>query len=209
MTGSEWATNDKFCLKINLSGQTNAGTSGQPCPELWNVFDANQGHSAIIEEIDDSAYSLNSIAITSDLSVGRAGQYFKAITRKGKVHIVKTGISMSEIGFTSVALGDESKTTAFADQQAATLYGHLHKIRNLQADAVPVYWDEIQKDGTFVRFWGIISNVNETRGTGGPKAIMNYTFTLIVKDIALIKNNGLLMTDRFPLGGLKYERDYS
>ena len=209
MTGSEWATNDKFCLKINLSGQTNAGTSGNPCPELWNIFDANQGHSAIIEEVDDSAYSLNSIAITSDLSVGRAGQYFKAITRKGKVHIVKTGISMSEIGFTSVALGDESKTTAFADQQAATLYGHLHKIRNLQADAVPVYWDEIQKDGTFVRFWGIISNVNETRGTGGPKAIMNYTFTLIVKDIALIKNNGLLMTDRFPLGGLKYERDYS
>ena len=209
MTGSEWATNDKFCLKINLSGQTNAGTSGQPCPELWNIFDANQGHSAIIEEIDDSAYSLNSIAITSDLSIGRTGQYFKAITRKGKVHIVKTGISMSEIGFTSVALGDESKSTAFADQQAATLYGHLHKIRNLQADAVPVYWDEIQKDGTFVRFWGIISNVNETRGTGGPKAIMNYTFTLIVKDIALIKNNGLLMTDRFPLGGLKYERDYS
>tara|TARA_B100001094_G_scaffold219532_1_gene213634 strand:+ start:5862 stop:8864 length:3003 start_codon:yes stop_codon:yes gene_type:complete len=209
MTGSEWATNDKFCLKINLSGQTNDGASGNPCPELWNIFDANQGHSAIIEEVDDSAYSLNSIAITSDLSVGRGGQYFKAITRKGKVHIVKTGISMSEIGFSSVALGDESKTTAFADQQAATLYGHLHKVRNLQADAVPVYWDEIQKDGTFVRFWGIISNVNETRGTGGPKAIMNYTFTLIVKDIALIKNNGLLMTDRFPLGGLKYERDYS
>ena len=81
MTGSEWATNDKFCLKINLSGQTNAGTSGNPCPELWNIFDANQGHSAIIEEVDDSAYSLNSIAITSDLSVGRVGLYFKAITR--------------------------------------------------------------------------------------------------------------------------------
>ena len=209
MTGSEWATNDKFCLKINLSGQTNDGASGNPCPELWNIFDANQGHSAIIEEIDDSAYTLNSLAITSDLSIGRAGQYFKTITRKGKVHVVKTGVSITEIGFSSVALGDEKSSTAFADHQADSLYGHLHKIRNLQADSVPVYWDEIQKDGTYVRFWGLITNVNETRTTGGPKAIMNYTFTMVVKDIALIKNNGLLMTDRFPLGGLKYERDYS
>ena len=209
MTGSSWATNDKFCLKINLSGVTNAGTSGNPCPELWNVFDANQGHSAIIEEIDDSAYTLNSLAITSDLSIGRAGQYFKTITRKGKVYVVKTGVTITEIGFSSVALGDEKSSTAFADHQADSLYGHLHKIRNLQADSVPVYWDEIQKDGTYVRFWGLITNVNETRTTGGPRAIMNYTFTMVVKDIALITNKGLLMTDRFPLGGLKYERDYS
>lgn len=72
-----------------------------------------------------------------------------------------------------------------------------------------MYWDEIQKDGTYVRFWGLITNVNETRTTGGPRAIVNYTFTMVVKDIALITNKGLLMTDRFPLGGLKYERDYS
>ena len=96
-----------------------------------------------------------------------------------------------------------------ATEGASTLYGHLHKIRNIQAESVPVYWDEPQKDGTFIRFWGIISNVNETRGTGGPRAVISYTFTLIIKDIALIKNDGILFTDRFPLGGLKYERDYS
>ena len=207
-TSTSFATNDKYLLKLTLSGTTLDGTPNNACPEINNVFDGNQGDSAIIKNVDDSAYNLNSIAITSDISVGRGGQYFKAITRKGKVHIVKTGISLTEIGFSSVALGDESTGTV-ATEGASTLYGHLHKIRNIQADAVPVYWDEPQKDGTFVRFWGIISNVNETRGVGGPRATMNYTFTLIVKDIALLQNNGMLMTDRFPLGGLKNDRDYS
>lgn len=207
-TSTSFATNDKYLLKLTLSGTTLDGTADNACPEINNVFDGNQGDSAIIKNVDDSAYNLNSLAITSDISVGRGGQYFKAITRKGKVHIVKTGISLTEIGFSSVALGDESTGTV-ATEGASTLYGHLHKIRNIQADAVPVYWDEPQKDGTFVRFWGIISNVNETRGVGGPRATMNYTFTLIVKDIALLQNNGMLMTDRFPLGGLKNDRDYS
>ena len=207
-TSTSFSTNDKYLLKLTLSGTTLDGSANNACPELWNIFDANQGDSAIVKEIDDSAYNLNSLQITSDLSVGRGGQYFKAISRKGNVTIVKTGIDITEIGFSSVALGDESSGTV-ATEGASTLYGHLHKIRNIQAESVPVYWDEPQKDGTFIRFWGIISNVNETRGTGGPRAVMSYTFTLIIKDIALIKNDGILFTDRFPLGGLKYERDYS
>jgi len=209
LTGSTWATNTKYVLKLTLSGATEDGTVGTPCPRLWNIFDATQGHGAIIKEVDDSAYNLNSLSITSDISVGREGQYFKAITRKGKVFVVKTGIEISEIGFSSVALGDEKASDPFDSAGPSTLYGHLHTLRKIQADSVPIYWDEPQKDGTFVRFWGIVSNLNETRGTGGPRAIMNYTFTLVVQKIALIQNTGLLMTGVFPLGGLKYERDYS
>ena len=208
-TSSSWATNAKYVLKLTLSGTTADGTVDNACPEIWNVFDATQGDSSIIKSVDDSAYNLNSLSITSDLSIGTGGQYFKSITRKGKVFVVKTGLEITEVGFSSVALGDESKSTAFGDQGPSTLYGHLHKIRNIQAEAVPVYWDEPQKDGTFVRMWGKITNVNETRGTGGPRAVMSYTFTLVVEKIALIKNNGLLMSDIYPLGGLKYERDYS
>lgn len=208
-TSSSWSTNDKYLLKLTLSGTTSAGTSGNPCPTLWNIFDGNQGHGVILEQNDDSAYNLNSLSITSDLSVGRAGQYFKAVTRKGKVYVVKTGVSMTEIGFSSVALGDEKGTSAFDDHGPSTLYGHLHKLRNIQAEAVDVYWDEPQKDGTFVRFWGKVTNVNETRGLGGPRAIKNYTFTLAVEKIALIKNTGILMTDIYPLGGVQNERDYS
>jgi len=209
LTSSSWATNDKYVLKITLSGTTSSGGSGHPCPEIWNVFDANQGHSAIIKSQDDSAYNLNTLAITSSISVGRRGQYFKAITHRGKVFVTKTGVGLTEVGFASVALGDESSSSAFDDHGPSTLYGHLHKIRKIQAEAVPVYWDEPQKDGTFVRLWGTVSNVNETRETGGPRATKNYTFTLIVEKIALLTNTGLLMSDIFPLGGIPDEYTYS
>ena len=82
-------------------------------------------------------------------------------------------------------------------------------MRNIQSEGVGVYWDEPQKDGTYVRFWGKVTNLNETRGVGGPRAIMNYTFTLVIEKIALLQDNGFLMTDIYPLGGIKNERDYS
>jgi hypothetical protein len=209
LTGSSWATNDKYVLKLTLSGTTSAGTSGNPCPEIWNVFDASQGHSGIIKSEDDSAYNLNSLAITSSIGIGRRGQYFKAITHRGKVFVTKTGVGLSEVGFSSVALGDENSSTAFDDHGPSSLYGHLHIIRKIQSEAVPVYWDEPQKDGTFVRLWGTVLDVNETRGVGGPRATMNFTFTLAIEKVALITNTGLLMSDIFPLGGIQNEYTYS
>jgi hypothetical protein len=209
LTGSSWATNDKYVLKLTLSGATSAGTSGNPCPEIWNVFDANQGHSAIVKSVDDSAYNLNSLAITSSIGIGRRGQYFKAITHRGKVFVTKTGVGLSEVGFSSVALGDEKSSTAFDDHGPSSLYGHLHMIRKIQSEAIPVYWDEPQKDGTFVRLWGTVLDVNETRGVGGPQATMNFTFTLAIEKVAVLSNVGKLMTGIFPLGGIASEFDYS
>ena len=69
--------------------------------------------------------------------------------------------------------------------------------------------DEPQKDGTYIRVWGIVSNLNETRSVGGPRASLSYTFNVIIKDIALINTNGELMTDRFAIGGIQNERTYS
>jgi len=207
---SAWSGSAKYPLLITLSGNTaDVGTTDKTSPEIWNVLDATEGHVAVIKEIDDSAYNLNSLAITSDISIGRSANYFRAITRKGKTFIVKTGINLSTVGFTSVALGDESSATAFDDHGPSTLYGHLHKARKLQAESVDVYWDEKQKDGTYVRFWGVITDVTETRGTGGPRAIMNFSFNMAIKDIALIDTAGNLMTDRYPLGGIANERDYT
>ena len=77
-------------------------------------------------------------------------------------------------------MGDETSATAFVDHGPGTLYGHLHKLRTVQADSVRVYWDEVQKDGTFVRFWGIITDVAETATSGGPRRIVNYNFNMIV-----------------------------
>ena len=207
---SAWSGSAKYPLLITLSGNTaDVGTTDKTSPEIWNVLDATEGHVAVVKEIDDSAYNLNSLAITSDISIGRSANYFRAITRKGKTFIVKTGINLSTVGFTSVALGDESSATAFDDHGPSTLYGHLHKARKLQAESVDVYWDEKQKDGTYVRFWGVITDVTETRGTGGPRALMNFSFNMAIKDIALIDTAGNLMTDRYPLGGIANERDYT
>jgi len=204
---SAWSS-EKYLLKIVLSGATTA--TNNLYPEIWNVFDATRGYTSVIKSVDNSAYSLNSLSITSDVSVTRAGNYFQAITRKGKVFIARVGTPIQTISFDSVALGDSSSSTAFEDYgDPSTLYGHLHMVRKLQADNVRVYWDEIQKDGTYVRFWGMVTNVSESLATGGPRAIQSYNFNMIVEEIALLDNNHTLITDVFPLGSVEYARDYS
>ena len=205
-----WYGQDKYAVKITLSGSADLyGNPKNLFPEINNIFDASQGNSSLLKVIDDSAFNLNSLAVTSSINVGRAGQYFKAITRKGKIIITKTGISMQEVGFSSVALGDESSSTAFDDHGPSTLYGHLHTIRRIQAEDCRVFWDEPQKDGTFVRLFGVVQNVNETSGVGGPRRVVQYTFTLVLDGVALFDVNGDMMTDIFPLGGIEDEKSYA
>ena len=201
---------------ITVSGQTVAtkrdGTAPNVdyyTPEIWNVLDATEGFTSVVKQEDDSAYNLNTLPLTSDVSVGRGSNFYQAITRKGKVFISKTGIQLEQIGFNSKALGDENSTTIFDDHGPSSMYGYLHLVRKLQADFVRVFWDEKQKDGTYVRFWGVIKNVNETRQAGGPRAIVNYTFTMTIQEIALLSVAGEMMTNLFPLGGIEDERNYS
>jgi hypothetical protein len=209
-----WSGSTKYAMRIAIKGSGTANGAGsgiKSFPEIWNIFDATEGNVAFVKEIDDSAYNLNSLPLTSGFSVSRAGNYFTAITRKGKVFIARTGDTIQNVSLASVALGDES--TSAASQFGATApdssYGHLHTIRKLHADTVRVYWDEPQKDGTFVRFWGIITNVDENRPAGGPRSITSYSCNMTVEEIALLENDGKLMTDIFPLGGVLDERDFT
>jgi len=207
---SAWHITNLYPLKISLSGTT---SHVDTYPGLWNIFDATESHVEIITESDDSAYNLNSFAITSDLQITRGGTYYRAITKKGKVFISRTGDSIQTINFASVALGDSSDTTAWSSgsspSQPKSLYGHLHKMRKIQENNVRVYWDEVQKDGTYVRFWGIVTAMNETYTKGGPKTATRYSFTMTVDSIALIDANSVLMTDIFPLGGIQSATNYS
>ena len=200
-----WKDTDLYALKISLSG--NVGQDAYP--EIFNIFDATESHVELITETDDTAFNLNSIPITSDVQIARAGTYYRAITKKGKVFISRTGDSIQTINFTSAATGDTRGSSAFADSGPGTLYGNLHMVRKLQQENVRVYWDEIQKDGTFVRFWGVVTTVNETHGKSGPMAVKKYSFTVTVSEIALIDSNSKLMTDIFPLGGIQSETNYS
>ena len=211
---------DLYALKLVLkgnkyaSGSTAAATgnaAGHPGVELWNILPYDNAASQYIEEIDDTAYSLEKLPITSDVSISRKGTYYQAITRKGKVFIAKTGVGITKINFDSVAMGDEDNMVSnkFDSNGPGTTYGYLRKIRKLQEEGVRVFWDEEQKDGTFVRFWGIITSVAETRGTGGPRAIMNYSFSMTVEEIAIYDGNNTLITDIFPLGGVEDVRSYT
>ena len=195
----------KYAIKISVSGAAEDSNG----LDIYNVWDATEGHVNVIEQIDDSAYNLNSIPLTASVGVGRASNLYTAITRKGKVFIAQTGVPIQTIGFSSVALGDENNSSAFSLNGPGSTYGYLHKIRKLQANGKRVYWDEKQKDGTFVRFWGVIQNVDESREVGGPRAVMNYSFNLVVENIALLENDGKLMTDIFPLGGVLDDKTYT
>ena len=116
---------------------------------------------------------------------------------------------MQTMTLTSIGTGDESSSSAFTAASGSSLYGQLHMMRRLQADAVDVYWDEPQKDGTFVRFFGVITQVSETHGATGPRSLVRYNSTMQIKGVALLDGHGILRTDIFPLGGLIDERDYT
>jgi len=209
--GPDWDTEDLYALKVVFDGESPASeTTGSvgAAPAINNIFAANESHTAIIKEVDDSAYSLNSLPLTSDIQYGRAGAFYKVITRKGKVFIAKTGIEMQEIGLSSVALGDETSATV-SGTAVSSLYGYLHIVRRLYEDNVRVYWDHKQKDGTYVRLWGIITKVDETSGTGGPRRVVEYNFNMAVEDIALLDDSGEMMTNIFPLGGVQDERNFT
>ena len=207
-----WKSDEYYAIKIMLSGAAGTVPSFRAAgtfPNIKNIFDGNRAYHEIIKQVDDSGYSLNSQPITSDVSVTRAGTYYQAITRRGKVFIQRTGTPIQTIGFSSIGAGDEQSSTAFADSSASSLYGHLHTMRRIQGESVRVYWDEPQKDSTFVRYWGIINDVAETHPVGSPRGKIDYSFNMTVEEIALIDGNGLLMTNLFPLGGLVDERSSS
>ncbi len=64
-------------------------------------------------------------------------------------------------------------------------------------------WDEVQKDGTYVRFFGYVSDVTESHSVQGPRANKPFSFSMVVEEICLIDSIGSLMSDIIPLGGIK------
>lgn len=210
---NKWGDTDMYAIKIAVSGNylvSGTGVNSKVGTEIWNIMPAGGSTNQIVKEIDDHAYSLCKLPLTNDLSVTRAGNYFQAITRKGKVYITRTGTPLQTLGFTSVALGDESSSTAFDDYgNPSDTYGQLHTLRQAQENNRRVYWDFEQKDGTYVRFFGIVTNINENRGVGSPRAVVNYSFDMTIEEVALLDTAGNLMTDLFPIGGVQDARDYT
>ena len=143
--------------------------------------------------------------ITSDVSVSYASTYYQAISKNGKVFISRTGTPIQSISFGGSALGDDTQFKFSADY---TSYGTLRLLRRMQSESVRVMWDEVQKDGTFVRYFGFITGVSETHSVAGPRAPRPFTFTMVIEEICLLTAAGRLMSGIVPLGGLKDATNY-
>ena len=204
---TRWATTDMYALKIGLDRVTTSGSgdSVSGSKEVWDILPFNNQSSQVIIQRDNNAYDLRAFQITSDIRMNYAGTFYQAISKGGTVFIVRTGTPIQNITFSSKAFGDES---SFKYNMPYTSYGTLRKLRLIQSNMIRVMWDETQKDGTSVRFFGFIKNVAETHRQGGPRAPRNFTSQMVVEEICLLDKHGRLMTDTFPLGGIEDERSF-
>ena len=205
---------DKYVLQLKIKGGNNrfpnaSGTRGNAAmqfgAELHNLLPSDNAYSQTIRQVDSSAFNLDHLKITSNLSVNRQGNYYQAITKGGTVYIVKMGEQISTLTFSGKGMGDEVQ---FSYSRPNSMYGDLQQLRDLQKDNVRVYWDEKQKDGTFVRFFGIITNVSETHSVQGPRAPRSYTASMTVEEVCLLNAGGTLISDIQSLGGIRDARDF-
>jgi hypothetical protein len=190
-----------YPLKVVISGAANHFISGsQPGIEPWNMFPVTKANNQIIVQKDNTAYDLTYLEITSDIAIAYAGTYYQAITKNGKVFITRTGTPIQTLNFGGTALGDE---TQFKYNAEFTSYGTLRLLKRMQAESIRVMWDEVQKDGTYVRFFGYVTTVTQTHGVDGPRTPTQFAFNMVVEEICLIDSNGDMMSGIIPLGGLK------
>ena len=197
-----------YPLRIVISGTTFDEPKSDAHQEMWNILPFNDSNSQVIRQIDNTAYDLNYIALTSDVAVTYAGTFYQAISKGGSVFIVRTGTPIQTISFGGTAMGDESSSSAFGYGAPYTSYYTLRKLRKMQAQRIRVMWDEKQKDGTFVRFFGIVTSVVETHKVGGPRATRPFTFDMVVEEICLMDYQGFLESEIEPLGGIPDARKF-
>ena len=198
-----------YPLKIVVSGNTldeDTLSTTAPNQEIWNVLPVASSSSQILVQKDNTAYDLSYMGITSDISVNFAGTFYQAITKGGKVFIIRTGTPIQTITLTSKAMGNEQ---SFSYSNDFTSFATLEKMRNAQSTASRVMWDEQQKDSTWVRYFGFITSVNEKHSNKGKRAPRDFSATLVVEEIVLMNADGELTSDITPLGGVANARNYS
>ena len=203
-----WQNTEYYPLRMVISGGAVNNDDGF-FPAIKNIFDANQSNCVVIKEIDNSAYGMSTHPITTDISFSMAGTYYQAVSRKGKVHLQRTGTPIQSIGFESVDLGEYNLSGSGSSfgkaggkglKDRGTLHWYYRMARRLQENSRRVYYDLQQKDSTYIRFWGVINNLQATYGADGDKAVNRYSFNMIVDEVALLDNVKRLMTDPYPLG---------
>jgi len=209
--------NDKYAIKIVISGASGSFVSGTSHAglEMLNILPYNNSYSQVVKQVDNSAYDLTMLQLTSNLSINYAGTYYQAVSKSGKVFVVRTGTPIQSLSLSSKVLADDSYADGndpFNNNNPSgntwPTYSILKKMRDAQNNNVRVMWDEKQKDGTWVRFFGFITSVQENNQIGGPRMSRTFTADMVVEEICLMDGSGKLISDVIPLGGVKDVKSY-
>ena len=142
----QWTDNGfGLLLAINVNEATNVTTN------CVRVHTYDNSFSQLIKVIDPMCISINSIGVTQSLSFKRGGTYVSLNNRLGKKELRRIGVSGGSIRFGSIDLsGTTDRDTVITHQKQGNR----------------VYYDFKRPDGSFVRFYGIITDVSEDLPVG-------------------------------------------
>ena len=109
-----------------------------------NRFD--NSFSQLIKVVDPMHISINSVGVSQGISYNRKGTYVSLDDRLGKRELKRIGANGGSIKFGGIDIsGDSNRDTIITHQKNGN----------------PVYYDFERPDGSFIRFYGIITSVSE------------------------------------------------
>ena len=106
--------------------------------------------SQVIRLVDPMHISINSVGVSQSISYNRQGTFVTLDDRMGKREIKRIGANGGNIKFGGVDLGDTVRDVIITHQKNAN----------------PIYYDFKRPDGTFIRFYGVITEVSEDLPVG-------------------------------------------
>jgi len=106
--------------------------------------------SQVIRLVDPMHISINSVGVSQSISYNRQGTFVTLDDRMGKREIKRIGANGGNIKFGGVDLGDTVRDVIITHQKNAN----------------PIYYDFKRPDGTFIRFYGVITQVSEDLPVG-------------------------------------------
>ena len=173
-------------------------SGGGQKPQIKYIYPYDNSHSEVIKVTDSMHVSLNDILITQSISWNRRGKYINITDRIGRSEIRKIGSEGGSIRFGGVGHGDYSTSST----AGMTSY---NKMKKYQQEGTPVYLDVQRSDGTYVRFFGKITNLSEDLPVG--KATTRWAVELATEAVAEIAKDGTWLSDGLiSMGGILDER---
>ncbi len=163
--------------------------------ENFHTTVCDNQHSKIIKIRDPKHISLNSGAgkkhITQSVSFSRKGNYYQIKDRLGTSEIRKLGAAGGNVTFGGVELGDGSSASSGTKAR--------ERLVQYQKQGTPVYFDVQHKNGTYTRFFGLVSSISEDMPTAN--MMPKYGINMIVSHIAEFDSDGSWTEDLISIGG--------